>query len=206
MAIFKKKYQKYSAEQLMEFIQAGNTGAFDELYFRFNKKLLHYFYRMLGEEGKAQDFLQEIFLKIVEKPKFFDTRKKFYSWIFSVANNMCKNEYRRKEVRKHVNQLENMDDLSYESKSDCFPVEKKYDQKQFLSALHNELTKMELEQQTTFLLRFQQNLSIREISDILECSEGTIKSRLFYTTKKLATKLKDYNPNKTEVSLNAKFR
>jgi RNA polymerase sigma-70 factor, ECF subfamily len=206
MAIFKKKYQKYSDEQLMEFIQAGNTGAFDELYFRFSKKLLHYFYRMLGEEGKAQDFLQEIFLKIVEKPQLFDSKKKFYSWIFSVANNMCKNEYRRKEVRKHVNQIENMDDLSHESKSDYFPAEKKFDQKQFRSALQNELTKMEIEQQTTFLLRFQQNLSIREISDILECSEGTIKSRLFYTTKKLASKLKDYNPNKTEVSLNAKIR
>jgi len=206
MAIFKKKYNNFSDEQLMGFIQAGNVGAFDELYSRYCKKLLHFFYRMLGEEGKAQDFLQEIFLKIVEKPKLFDTRKKFYSWIFSVANNMCKNEYRRNDVRKNVNHVENMDGLSTELKYDYFPAEKKYDQKQFCFALQNELTKMEIEQQKTFLLRFQQNLSIREISEILECSEGTIKSRLFYTTKKLATKLTAYNPNKTEVSLNAKIR
>lgn len=87
-----------------------------------------------------------------------------------------------------------------------FPQKKKYDQRQFFSALQNELDQMEIEQQTTFLLRFQQNLSIKEISNILECSEGTIKSRLFYTTKKLAARLKDFNPNNTEVPLNAKIR
>lgn len=207
MVIFKKKYQKCSDEKLMEHIQAGTIGAFDEIYSRYNKKLLYYFYRMLGEkEEKAQDFLQEIFIKIVEKPQLFDPQKKFYAWIFSVANNMCKNEYRRKDVRRHVNHVENMDELPLESKSDYFLAEKKYDQKLFQTALENELIKMDIEQQTTFLLRFQQNFSIKEISEILECSEGTIKSRLFYTTKKLATKLKAFNPNKTEVITDAKIK
>jgi len=45
---------------------------------------------------------------------------------------------------------------------------------------------------STFILRFQENLSIKEISQILDCSEGTTKSRLFYVTQKLSSKLKQF--------------
>ena len=54
-------------------------------------------------------------------------------------------------------------------------------------------------QRSTFLLKFQENFTIKEISKILNCSEGTIKSRLFKTTKLLAKALQAYDPNAVEV-------
>jgi RNA polymerase sigma-70 factor (ECF subfamily) len=48
-------------------------------------------------------------------------------------------------------------------------------------------------------LRFQENLSIKEISEILDCSEGTVKSRIFHSTRKLMNRLKEYNPYHAEV-------
>ena len=53
-------------------------------------------------------------------------------------------------------------------------------------------------QKTTFRLRYQENQSIREIGQSLDCSEGTVKSRLFYTTKKLARMLDALNPYTAE--------
>ena len=71
----------------MEYIQRRDISAFDELYRRYSHRLLRYFYRELGgDEGKAQDFLQEIFLKIVEKPELFDTERRFSSWIFRLGS------------------------------------------------------------------------------------------------------------------------
>jgi RNA polymerase sigma-70 factor (ECF subfamily) len=199
MAIFKNKYKKLSDEKLMEFIQRRDTSAFDELYSRYSPRLLHYFFRELGgTKQKAEDFLQEIFLKIIEKPDLFCTEKKFSTWIFAVAYNMCKNEYRRLEVRSVVNSTANMDGTSQDLDSDYHQLERNMDQKTFESALIAELEKFDDGHRSAFLLRYQQNLSIKEIGEIIGCSEGTIKSRLFYITQRLAAKLKAFNPYKTE--------
>ena len=107
MTIFKKRYQQFSDEHLMKLIQGGDASAFNELYDRYSKRLLHYFYRMLGQkEDKAQDFLQDLFLKVIDKTDFFDTDKNFSTWIFTVAYNLCKNEYRKMAVRKNTNSVE----------------------------------------------------------------------------------------------------
>ena len=66
----------------MESIQQGDRVAFDEIYQRYSQRLLCYFYRMFGgDEEKAQDFLQDLFLKIIEKPEQFISKHKFISWI-----------------------------------------------------------------------------------------------------------------------------
>jgi len=191
----------------MRCIQRGDTSAFDELYGRYSKRLLFYFYRELGgDEEKAQDFLQEIFLKIVEKPNLFCIEKRFSTWVFAVAYNLCKNEYRRLEVRDIVETNVDMDAISHELESEYHQAEQNVDQKNFEHALLAELEKFDDGHRSAFLLRYQQNFSIKEIGEILGCSEGTVKSRLFYTTQKLASKLKAFNPYKTEVSTDEKIK
>lgn len=191
---FKNKYKKQTDETLMEAITVGDTSAFDELYQRYSSRMLHYFYRMLGQnEEKAQDFLQDLFLKIVEKPHLFNPKRRFATWIFSVAANMCKNEYRRLKVR--VNGQAYIGDFNTTSADVVFPtIERQLDQKQFKTVLLEEVEKLDDVKRNTFLLRHQEHFSIKEISDIMQCSEGTVKSRLFYTTKKLASKLQVFNP------------
>ncbi len=207
MVVFKHRYKKFDDEKLMEYIQRGDACAFDELYNRYSKRLLFYFFRELGgDEEKAQDFLQEIFLKIVEKPDLFCTEKKFSTWIFAVAYNMCKNEYRRLGVRSAVDSTANMDGTSQDIDSDYHQLERNVDQKTFESALIAELEKFDDGHRSAFLLRFQEDLSIKEIGEILGCSEGTVKSRLFYTTQKLATKLKAFNLFKLEVPTDERIK
>ena len=79
MSLF-KSYKKYNDEELMKFVQEHNYSAFDELHTRYSKRLLHFMFKMLNnDEEKAQDLLQDLFMKIVERPHMFDTSKKFYS-------------------------------------------------------------------------------------------------------------------------------
>jgi len=197
MNIFGKKYKLASDEQLMVFIQQGNETAFLELYNRYSKKLLYYFFRMLsGDQEKAQDFLQDLFLKIVEKPEMFNEQKKFSTWLYTIAHNQCKNEYRRLEIRRKFNQQEK--DNGKFSESDR-GIEKFLDSKLFHHALENELYKFEPEQRLVFILRFQEDLPIKEISVITGMKEGTVKSKLFYMIKKLGQNLKDLNPVYNEV-------
>ena len=98
--IFRRKNRTYSDSELMQLIVSGDQAAFSELYNRYKGRLYYYFYRMLGNSSEqANDFLQEIFMKIIEKPESYNPTYTFQTWLFSVANNMCKNEYRRRGVR-----------------------------------------------------------------------------------------------------------
>ncbi len=192
-------YKKYSDEELMSLIGNEDSTYLKELYNRYSNKLLFYFYRMLGgDEEKAQDFLQDVFLKIIEKPDQFNEKMKFSTWIFTIASNLCKNEYRRMKVRETTR---NEPDMDYHQQVNTIDQIHKINQIDFEKAVQQELRKMDPEQRSTFILRFQENLSIKEIGEILNCSPGTVKSRIFYTTKKLASCLKEYNPyTKKELS------
>ena len=199
MPLFRKQAQNLTDEALMGRIQKGDTDAFNELYARYSKRLLYYFYRMLGgNDEKAQDFLQDLFFKIVDNPNLFHTRNRFSNWVFTVAHNMCKNEYRRQNVRKIVSYEPDMDLLPVSPEAHEHPIELYVDRQAFQKALFKELEKMSPNHRTTFILRHQENRSIKEISAILDCSEGTVKSRLFYSTQKLAQNLQSLNPYQNE--------
>jgi RNA polymerase sigma-70 factor (ECF subfamily) len=181
-------------EELMELVARGSHAALDELYGRYAVRLLAYFERMLDRDGAlAQDFLHDLFLKIIERPELFDARRTFRTWLYSSAHNMCKNEYRRRRVRQH--EPHDADALA----SAAAPHDETLDRSRFAAVLDAELALLDAEQRTTFLLRHREELSIREIAAVIDVPEGTVKSRLFTITRRLARALGEYGPD-TEIS------
>jgi RNA polymerase sigma-70 factor (ECF subfamily) len=187
------KIQTLSDENLMLRVAKNDVPAFEEVYARYSMRILNYFYRMLaGNQDKAQDFLQDLFVKVLEKAYTFDPGEKLSTWIYTIAHNMCRNEYRHQSVRKKAAQngslLENYKNIDNNNQDQAIDLQIMKD------ALNSEVDKMDENHRSTFILRYQQNLSIKDISKVLECSEGTTKSRLHYTTRALTLKLKEYNP------------
>lgn len=172
-------------------IAKGDRRAFDTLYGRHSAALMRYFNRMLWRDReKSEDFVQDFFMKIIKQPTAFDTGRKFTTWMYSVAHNMCKNEYRKMEIRKPAE----FESVSGMLVSEQVEAGKRIDRKAFMNSLSSELGKLDEGQRTVFVLRFEENLSIKEISDILDISEGTVKSRLFYTLRKLSQRLSVFAP------------
>ncbi len=175
----------------MKLLTNGDSKAFGEIYDRYTKPLMIYFTRMLWKDKeKARDFTQDIFTKIIDRPELYNPERPFKTWIYSVAHNMCKNEYRKQEVRN------NTAALLHENVSGNTELEKNKDMdaEEFNKALYRELDELEEIQRTTFLMRYKMDLSIKEIAEITNSNEGTVKSRLFYTLKKLSEKLKIFDP------------
>lgn len=180
----KGKYSTISDEHLMKSVHHGDVDAFNELYNRYSKRLLYYFYRMLGNsEEKSRDFLQDIFIKIIERPELFDVTKKFSTWIFSVAHNMCKNEYRRMAVRS--NTLYNVDAGHYPEVDEIGLIDRQLTADQIFM----EIDHLEETEKTAFILFYREDFSIQEIGKVLSLPIGTVKSKLFYARKKLVNKL-----------------
>lgn len=173
-----------SDEVLMQQVLQGDGVALEIIYQRYGQPLFRYFLRMLwGDANKAEDFLHDLFIKIMDQANSYDSSKKFSTWLYSIAHNMCKNEYRRMTIRNGYAK-------TFQQEHDTIAT--KIDEDNFVKTLDLLLQKEDEEMKTMFSLRFELELEIREISEILQCPEGTIKSRLFYLKKKLASQLAYY--------------
>jgi len=168
----------------MQQIAYGDQTAFAELYHRYKDRMYYYFFRMLGNPPEqANDFLQELFMKLIEKPESYNPKYPFTTWFYSVANNMCKNEYRRREIRQEYQATE-----SGEPQLD-FIDDKTIEPEQIVEKIFDTLDELGEEHRSAFLLRYREGFSIKDVAEILELPEGTVKSRLFYAKKMLAEKL-----------------
>ena len=192
MRLIKPQYRSLSDEALMIAIRKGDQRAFNEIYERYSGPLLGYFIRMLWKDReKAEDFVHDIFAKIIKKPELFDPERKFKTWIYSVAKNMCKNEYKKQEVRKNTtNGLDEFYAVSDEKSNVFGEVQDVF----FRAEFEESMNSLDEKHSEVFKLRHMDGLSIKEIAEVLEISDGTVKSRLFYATKYLAESLKEFNP------------
>jgi len=171
--------QSLTDEQLMEFYQSNRDGmgkqALDHLYIRYSKPMFNFFYFTLNNDySKAQDFVHDLFIRIIQNHHRFNKNQLFKPWIYRIASNLCKNEFRSSGiVQKYHNHIISTSNI-------CIPADETE------NLLRICINKLSQELRSLIVLRFKMKLTIKEIAEIYECPEGTIKSRLFNATKELA--------------------
>jgi RNA polymerase sigma-70 factor (ECF subfamily) len=176
-------------EELMQLIIDRDRNAFSILYDRYSDKLMGYFMKMLWRNRElSEDLLQELFMKIARQPELFDVTRSFKAWVYTVATNLCKMEYRKAGRRGYAVALENAPEL----KASDPGISERIDKKAFFAKLKEVLQNIDEPHKSTFILRYFDELSLKEISEIHQCSEGTVKSRLFYTLRKIAARLPQF--------------
>lgn len=163
--------------------------ALTELYRRYGSRVFGYFFRMFrGDRDKAQDFVQELFLRILERHHQFDPTKKFSTWMFTIASNMSKTSFRNEPIK-----------LPVEGNEKVYLSDDDHTKNEFQRALMEALGELDEVHRSTFVLRYMNQLSLKEISEINEIPLGTVKSRLFHATKKMAVALKEFQPNESNM-------
>jgi RNA polymerase sigma-70 factor (ECF subfamily) len=177
-------YTQLSDEDIMlAIIRHHDEKAFAILYQRYGSRMYRYFYRMLRQNAaQAADFTQDLFIKIIEKNHYFDPSRRFKTWIYTLALNMCRNEYRKKHPVWTALPEE-------KPVSETIALPDRIDQEQFNLELRQALNKLSEQHRQCFILRYQEELSIAEIADIMNCPDGTIKSRLHHALRQLAEQL-----------------
>ncbi len=91
-----------SDEEAMQKFQNGDEGSFDLLLGRHGAGVLRFIVRMTGaEKAQAEDLLQEIFMKVIERRKKYDPGQKFSTWLYSIARNHCIDYLRTESYRRH---------------------------------------------------------------------------------------------------------
>lgn len=170
----------HSDEDIIKlFTKEGNDDVFKVIYKKYFPILSKYLAWLSSDYEMGRDGAQNILLKVYQNPQQFDGNRNFKVWLFSIANNQWKNELRGKAIRTREKESIKYQLTVVEDEVDPSESDKK---KQLLKLGLSQLSENHRE---VFVLKYSNNLSIKEISEACSCSEGTVKSRLFYAMKQL---------------------
>ena len=175
-------------EALVARCRAGDRAAFTALVVRYRGPVYNAAYRVLGNPEDAGDITQIVFLRIVERLDEYDSRFKFFSWLYRIALNESISLLRRNGREEPL--AEDAD----------FPAEPRADpewqlaEAQRSACVQGALMKLRAQDRMLLVLRHFSECSYREIGDALELDEKTVKSRLFEARQRLRLLLREVSP------------
>lgn len=167
-----------------------NQGYFLYLIERYEKKLLNYIIRISGvRREEAEDILQEVFIKIYQNLNDFDTGLKFSSWVYRITHNVTISTFRKKQARPQSIFLEEEDDF-LENIASKLDLEKEIDLEFLKENINNILGELRPEYREILILKFLEQKSYKEISDIFKKPMGTIATLISRAKKQFKEKSK----------------
>lgn len=167
---------------LIERSKNGDLDAFEQIVRRYENKVYNIAYRFIGNHADASDLAQEAFLRIYQALPGFRSDASLMTWIYRITSNVCRDEIRRQQ-RAHVIYIDsgpgennpfNINQLTCQGPTPEEVVEQ-HEFNRLVQKCLNELTE---EHRLILIAREMQDLSYEEIAEVLQCSLGTVKSRL----------------------------
>lgn len=174
---------------LVDSCKKGDRAAFTILVNRYQRPIYNAAYRVLGNAEDASDISQIVFLRISERLDEYDPQFKFFSWIYRIAINESINLLRRNRRE------EPLDDAIELAGPESASPEWQYSNGQLSDRIQQALMSMKVDDRVVLTLRHFSGCSYREIGDILDIEEKTVKSRLFEARQRLGELLKDLRPD-----------
>jgi len=154
----------------------GNQKAFEILVDRYQKPVFNLAFRFTSSKEDAEDIAQSVFVKAFEKLNTFDPKFKFFSWLYKIAVNESINFLNRKK------RFDTFDEDVHSGKRE---QEENFHDHEMTASIDMALLDLKIDYRVVVILNHFQDLSYREIGQILDIHENTVKSRLFSARKKL---------------------
>lgn len=181
-----------SEQELIQRIQLGERDAFREFVEKHKKPLYGISYRLTGNHHDADDLSQVVFIKFFKSVAFYRQESSVVSWLYKIAVNSYIDK-KRKKINHIIMTIENDNqDIPDESPTAHNTVDSSLESHFIKKHLDEAMKQLSPREKTAFILRHYEDHSIREIAEIIETSEGTVKSLLFRGVKKLQQVLSFY--------------
>ncbi|WCO00441.1 sigma-70 family RNA polymerase sigma factor [Psychroserpens ponticola] len=183
-----KKNNKQTDEELVSNIVKNNdTLLFEVLYDRFASLVYNKCYGFAKDEDEAKDLTQDVFLKLFVKLASFKGKSKFSTWLYAFTYNHCVNYVTRNTAKKFEKQSVDYADIENISEE---PNDEEFNDMR-IDKLKQALELVSPEEKMILLLKYQDNLSIREIVSVLDIGESAVKMRIKRAKDKLLTVYND---------------
>jgi RNA polymerase sigma-70 factor (ECF subfamily) len=161
----------------------GTSRAFDLLVERYQTRLLNFVYRTVGDRERAEDLVQEVFIRVHRHLARFDRSKKFSTWIYTIASNLAKNELRNR-ARNPLVYFQTMtsgwedEDRPLEFEDPSARPDDAYERRNLREMVDAAVSRLPVHHRQVFVLRELEGRSYEEIAEMTNCNLGTVKSRL----------------------------
>jgi RNA polymerase sigma-70 factor, ECF subfamily len=191
---------RFTAEsdgRVVERAQAGDAGAFDELVVRHRNRVFAMIRNMIHSEADAWDLSQDAFLKAWKALPHFEAKARFSTWLYRIVHNVVYDWMRRRrpeaaeEWNEELLREETIDPASRTTPSAALRPDAAMSNDELRDRIEAALDTLSPEHREAVLLKDVQGLAYKEIAEVMDCSIGTVMSRLHYARKKLQTMLQD---------------
>ena len=184
-----------SDSELVQLVQGGDFGAFDILVTKHRGRVYAMIQNMVKNDADSWDLAQEVFVKVWKALPKFEARARFSTWLYRITHNVVY-DWMRKRRLETVGELDDnlLDRERIAAGAKTNPAQRArpdqaLEQHELRSKIEGALAKLSAEHREVILLREVQGMEYKEIAEVMECSIGTVMSRLFYARKKLQSLL-----------------
>ncbi|MFC1840301.1 RNA polymerase sigma factor [Thermodesulfobacteriota bacterium] len=181
---------------LVRSFKEGNQIAFERLVIKYQDRIFNLCFRFLGDRNEAEDTAQEVFIKVYKALKRFRSESSFYTWIYRITVNTCKNRVKSLDYRRSKKNitLDDEKDSKFTSAPYASGMDENPDQiivkKERIKQVQNAIKDLTSDHRAVIILRDIEGFSYEEISEITGHKLGTVKSRLSRARNDLRTILK----------------
>ncbi len=179
--------------RLIERAKQGDVEAFGSLIGQYERKVYNLAYRLTGHPEDAAEMAQEAFVRVFTQLGQFHGDSSFATWLFRITSNVCLDELRRRKRRLTFSIDETVageeGEMARQFADPGDGPEQALTRQEAQLAVRKAIAALDEEHQTVLVLRYFQNLPYEQIRDILNCSLGTVKSRLNRAKHALKEKL-----------------
>jgi len=161
----------------------GEERAFQELVERYQTRLLNFIYRTIGDRDRAEDLVQEVFIRVYRHLHRFDRSKKFSTWAYTIASNLAKNELRNRSrsplvLFQTIQGTSDEEDRPIQFEDTTSRPDDMYRKRHLRELVEQTVAQLPEHHRQVFVLRELEGKSYEEIAEITDCNLGTVKSRL----------------------------
>ncbi len=165
-------------EELVEKIKDGNIAAFEEIIIRYKAKIYKIIFSIIKDPQDAEDLVQEVFIKVYSSIRKFRGRSRFYTWLYRITVNVALNY-----LRKNKKNLEFIDDIGFSLKEK--EIEEHIWTQEVIKEIFSLANTLPKKEKLIFILKFQNGLSNKEISEVVGLSRDSVKANLYHALKKM---------------------
>jgi RNA polymerase sigma factor (sigma-70 family) len=175
----------HSDEELVKlFVLTQKNSFFEELYERYADKVYRKCLTLVKDAARAEDFTHDIFLKLIVKLGSFKEEARFSTWLYSITYNYCMDQLRVNKKRGEVNLEEEVDVMDEDVDVSVLIEEKDADAKR----LHRAIDTLTTEERSILMMKYLDDLSIRDIASVFRITESAVKMRLLRSRENLRKK------------------
>jgi RNA polymerase sigma-70 factor (ECF subfamily) len=180
-------------KEKIKLVKKGDQSAYEDVVLFYQNRIYQHCYRMLGNAHEAEDIAQEAFIRAYVNIHSFNDKRKFSSWLYRIATNLSIDRIRKRKpdyfLDAKVKGTEGLDMYS-QLQSEGNSVVEEVESNDIQAFIHGEIAKLPPKYRSIIMLRYLEEFSLKEISEMLDIPIGTVKTRIHRGREALRKRLR----------------